>query len=121
MLAQPVRVVLDRDDDRVVRPDVGPQFRNSSELEEGRSRPGRGTGRGARAIMKSKLTEEQVVYALRLPESTFYVLKKKCASPGVAEMRQLRQLSEENARLKRLAADLTLDQQTLQEVIKEKI
>jgi putative transposase len=87
--------------------------------------------------MKSKLTEEQVVYALRLPESgtpvadvcrplgiaeaTFYVLKKKCASPGVAEMRQLRQLSEENARLKRLAADLTLDQQTLQEVIKEKI
>jgi len=36
-------------------------------------------------------------------------------------MRQLRQLTEENARLKRLVADLTLDKQILQEVIKKKI
>jgi len=39
----------------------------------------------------------------------------------VAEMRQLRQLTEENARLKRLVADLTLDKQILQEVIKRRI
>jgi dsDNA-specific endonuclease/ATPase MutS2 len=39
---------------------------------------------------------------------------------GVAELRQFRQLTEENARFKRVVADLTLDKQILQEVIKEK-
>ena len=82
----------------------------------------------------SKFTEEQVAYALRLSESgtpvadvcrqmgiseaTFYVWRKKYADLGVAE---LRQLTEENARLKRIVADLTLDKQILQEVIKKKI
>ena len=85
----------------------------------------------------SKFTEEQVAYALRLSESgtpvsdvcrqmgiseaTFYVWRKKYADLGVAELRQLRQLTEENARLKRIVADLTLDKQILQEVIKKKI
>ena len=88
-------------------------------------------------MKKSKFSEERVAYALRLAESgtpvadvcrqmgiaeaTFYVWKKKYAQLGVAEMRQLRQLTEENARLKRLVADLTLDKQILQEVIKKKI
>ena len=88
-------------------------------------------------MKKSKFSEEQIAYALRLAESgtpvadvcrqmgiaeaTFYVWKKKYAQLGVAEMRQLRQLTEENARLKRLVADLTLDKQILQEVIKKKI
>ena len=88
-------------------------------------------------MKKSKFSEEQVAYALRLAESgtpvadvcrqmgiaeaTFYVWKKKYAQLGVAEMRQLRQLTEENARLKRLVADLTLDKQILQEVIKKKL
>lgn len=85
----------------------------------------------------SKFTEEQVAYALRLADSgtpvvdvcrqmgiseaTFYVWRKKYADLGVAELRQLRQLTEENARLKRIVADLTLDKQILQEVIKKKI
>jgi putative transposase len=85
----------------------------------------------------SKFTEEQVAYALRLSEAgtpvsdvcrqmgiseaTFYVWRKKYADLGVAELRQLRQLTEENARLKRIVADLTLDKQILQEVIKKKI
>jgi putative transposase len=88
-------------------------------------------------MKKSRFTEEQIIYALRLAESgtlvsdvcrqmgiseaTFYVWKKKYASLGVAELRQLRQLSEENARLKRLVADLTLDKQILSEVIRKKI
>lgn len=87
-------------------------------------------------MKKSRFTEEQVAYALRLAESgtpvadvcrqmgiaeaTFYVWKKKFASLGVAELRQLRQLTDENARLKRLVADLTLDKHILQEVIKKK-
>ena len=86
-------------------------------------------------MKKSKFTEEQIAYTLRLAESgtpvadvcrqmgiseaTFYVWKKKYAQLGVAELRQLRQLTEENARLKRLVADLTLDKQILQEVIKK--
>ena len=54
-------------------------------------------------------------------EATFYVWRKKYADLGVGELRQLRQLTEENARLKRIVADLTLDKQILQEVIKKKI
>lgn len=88
-------------------------------------------------MKKSKFTEEQIAYTLRLAESgtpvgdvcrqmgiseaTFYIWKKKYAELGVSELRQLRQLTEENSRLKRLVADLTLDKQILQEVIKKKI
>jgi len=39
---------------------------------------------------------------------------------GLLEVRELRQLRDENARLKRLVADLTLDRHVLQEVIKKK-
>lgn len=53
-----------------------------------------------------------------ISEATFYVWKKKYASLGVAE---LRRLQEENGRLKRLVADLTLDKQILSEVIRKKI
>lgn len=42
-------------------------------------------------------------------EATFYVWKKKYANLGVMELRKLKMLEEENARLKRLVADLTLD------------
>jgi putative transposase len=88
-------------------------------------------------MKKSRFSEEQITYALRLAEggspvtdvcrqlgiseATFYVWKKKYASLGVTELRQLRQLQEENARLKRLVADLTLDKQILSEVIRKKI
>lgn len=88
-------------------------------------------------MKKSRFTEEQIAYALRLAESgtvvadvcrqmgiaeaTFYVWKKKYASLGVSELRQMRQMQEENARLKRLVADLTLDKQILSEVIRKKV
>ena len=55
-----------------------------------------------------------------ISEATFDVWKKKYADLGVAELRQLRQLTEKNARLKRIGADLTLDKQILQEVIKKR-
>jgi len=54
-----------------------------------------------------------------ISEAKFYAWKKKYAS--VAELRQLRQLQEENSRLKRWVADLTLDKQILTEVIRKKI
>jgi len=56
-----------------------------------------------------------------ISEATFYVWKKRYANLGLLEVRELRQLRDENARLKRLVADLTLDRHVLQEVIKKKI
>jgi putative transposase len=57
---------------------------------------------------------------LGISEATFYVWKRKYGNLGVTELRQLRQLRDENTRLKRLVADLTLDRHILQEVIKKK-
>ena len=73
-------------------------------------------------MKRSKFSEEHIVYALRQAESgtpvgdvcrqlgiaeqTFYAWKKKYAHLGVSELRRLRQVEEENARLKRLVADL---------------
>ena len=87
-------------------------------------------------MKKSRYSEEQVAYTLRLAEggpsvgdvcrqmgiaeATFYLWKKKYGGLGVSEVRELRQMREENARLKRLVADLTLDKHILQEVIRTK-
>ena len=56
-----------------------------------------------------------------ISEATYYVCKKKYANMGLLEVRELRQLRDQNARLKRLVANLTLDRHVLQEVIKNKI
>ena len=55
-----------------------------------------------------------------IAEATFYLWKKKYGSLGAAEVRELRQMREENARLKRVVADLTLDKHILQEVLRKK-
>ncbi len=87
--------------------------------------------------MKRKLhTDEQVAFALRqaeggtpvaevcrkmgVSEATFFRWKKQFAGMGVAEIRRLKQLEEENAKLKRLVADLTLDKTMLQDVLRRK-
>jgi putative transposase len=88
-------------------------------------------------MKKSRFTEEQITYGLRqaeggtavedvcrslgISQATFYIWKKKYGELGASEVRRLRQLEDENARLKRLVADLTLDKHILQEVIKKKI
>ena len=87
-------------------------------------------------MKRSRYTEEQIAFALRQVESgtpvaevirkmgitepTFYRWKKQFAGMGVAEIRRLKQLEDENARLKRLVADLTLDKTMLQDVLKRK-
>jgi putative transposase len=88
-------------------------------------------------MKRSRFTEEQITFALRqhdagtavedicrqlgISQATFYVWKKKYAHMGVSELRELRLLRDENARLKRLVADLTLDKQILSDVVKKKI
>jgi putative transposase len=54
-------------------------------------------------------------------EQTFCRWKKRYAGLGVPEIHQLRQLEEENRRLKRLVADLTLDKQMLQDVLSRRL
>lgn len=53
-------------------------------------------------------------------EVTFYRWKKQYAGMGVTEVRELKEVREENRRLKQVVADLTLDRQMLQEVLKKK-
>jgi putative transposase len=88
-------------------------------------------------MKRSRFTDEQVAYALRqvdggtavadvcrqmgISEATFYVWKKKYANLGGTEIRELRQLREENAKLKRLVADLSLDKHILAEIVRKKI
>ena len=88
--------------------------------------------------MKTKrFSEEQILYALRqaeggekatevcrkmgVSEQTFYTWKRKYAGMGISELRELRQLREENRKLKQLVADLTLDKHMLQEVLSKKV
>jgi putative transposase len=87
-------------------------------------------------VRKSRYSDEQITAALRqaeigtavaeitrklgISEATFYAWKKRFGSLGTPEIRELRQLREENARLKTLVADLTLDRNVLQDVIKKK-
>ena len=54
-------------------------------------------------------------------EATYYVWKKKYSGLGLSELRELRQLREENAKLKRLVADLSLDRHMLQEIVQKKL
>lgn len=55
-----------------------------------------------------------------ISEATFYNWRKKHAGLMPPEMRHLRQLEEENGRLKRIVADLSLDKETLQDVLRRK-
>jgi putative transposase len=87
-------------------------------------------------MKRSRYTEEQIAFALCQAESgtpvaevirkmgitepTFDRWKQQFAGMGVAEIRRLKQLEDENARLKRLVADLTLDKTMLQDVLKRK-
>jgi len=63
---------------------------------------------------------EEVCRKLGVSEATFYRWKKQFAGMGVVEIRRLKQLEEENAKLKRLVADLSLDKTMLQDVLRRK-
>ncbi len=88
-------------------------------------------------MKRSRYTEEQIAFALRqaeggapvgevcrkmgISENTFYRWKRKYVGMGVAELRRLKQLEEENRRLKQLVADLALDKAMLQDVLRKKL
>ena len=88
-------------------------------------------------MKKTKFSEERIAYVLRqaeggttaievcrqngISEQTFYRWKKRYGGMGVPELRRLRQLEEENSKLKQLVADLSLDKAMLQEVVSKKL
>ena len=58
---------------------------------------------------------------LGVSEASFYLWKKKYGKLGMTEIREMRQLRDENATLKRLVAELTLDKHILGEVVRKKL
>lgn len=88
-------------------------------------------------MKKSKFTDEQVAFALQqheagtsvseiarklgIAELTFYRWKKRYGGLAPSEARRLRQLEDENKRLKQMVADLSLDRHMLQKVIRKKL
>jgi putative transposase len=88
-------------------------------------------------MKKSRFSEQQIAFVLRqaeegtavaevcrkagISEASFYNWRKKYGGLMPSEMRRLKQLDEENARLKKLVADLSLDKEMLQDVIRRKI
>jgi putative transposase len=56
-----------------------------------------------------------------ISQATFFNCKKKFGGLGLSELRKLKQLEEENNQLKKLVAELSLDKQMLQDVIKKKL
>lgn len=59
----------------------------------------------------------EIMRKLGVHENTFYAWKKRFGGLGTPETRELRQLREENLKLKRLVADLSLDKTMLQDII----
>ena len=88
-------------------------------------------------MKRSKYTDEQIAFALKqaelgtavdevcrkmgISDATFYNWRKKYGGLGPSELRRLRQLEEENGKLKRLVADLSLDKAMLQDVLAKKL
>ena len=66
-------------------------------------------------------TVAEICREVAISEQTFYVWKRKYAGLGFSELRELRQLREENTKLKRLVADLSLDRHMLQEIVRKKL
>ena len=88
-------------------------------------------------MRKSKFTDAQIAFILKqadegtsvaevcrkagIAEATFYNWRKKYAGLMPSDMKRLKQLEEENGKLKNLVADLSLDRAMLQDVIKRKL
>lgn len=88
-------------------------------------------------MKKSKFTDAQIAFVLRqaeegtaigevcrkagISEATFYNWRKKYGGLMPSEMRRLKQLEEENGKLKKLVADLSLDKEMLQDVLRRKL
>ncbi len=85
----------------------------------------------------SKFTDSQKAFIIRqgdegtpvaeicrkagISQATYFNWKKKYSGLMPSEMKRLRELEEENNRLKRIVADLSLDKEMLQDIVRRKI
>jgi len=92
--------------------------------------------KGAETMKRKRISEEQIIKILKeadggatveqlcrtygISSSSFYVWRKKYGGMDVSEARRLRELEEENRQLKRLVADLSLDNQVLKDINSKK-
>src|SRR5262245_5941038 len=122
----------------VLLDDLLPCFRDRSLLENSSLAACaiRAVGRG-RTMKRSRFTEAQIAYILRqgeegtavgevcrkagISEATYYNWRKKYGGLMPSAMKRLRQLEEENGKLKKIVADLSLDKEMLQDVIRRKL
>lgn len=88
-------------------------------------------------MKRSKFSDQRIAFVLRqaeegtavakvcrkagVSEATFYKWRKKFGGLMPSEMKRLKQLEEENGKLKKIVADLSLDKEMLQDVIKRKL
>ena len=88
-------------------------------------------------MKKSRFSEQQIAFILRqaeegtrveevcrkagISEATYYNWRKKYGGLMPSEMKRLKQLEEENQRLTKLVADLSLEKEMLQDVIRREI
>lgn len=88
-------------------------------------------------MKRSKFSDQQIAFILRQAEEgtsveevcrkagisvqTYYRWRKRYGGLMPSEMKRLKQLEEENGRLKKIVADLSLDKEMLQDVIKRKL
>ena len=88
-------------------------------------------------MKKSKFSDQQIAFALQqaetgtsvadvcrklgISEATFYRWKERYGGLMPSEVRKLKHFEEENARLRRLVSDLSLDKEMLQEVLRKKV
>ncbi len=88
-------------------------------------------------MKKSRFTDEQIAFALKqaetgtrideicrkmgISDAIFYKWRQKYGGLGPSELRKLKQLEEENSKLKRIVADLSLDKAMLQDVLSKKL
>lgn len=115
--------------------DVSPENYGSPRLESGARLGAQLRRRGS--TKRSRFSWEQIAYVLRqveagtrvadacrqmgVSDATFNVWKKKYAGPGVGELRRLRQIEDENTRLKQVVADPTLDKHMLSEALRSNV
>jgi putative transposase len=94
-------------------------------------------GKKQRAMKASKFTDAQKAFIIKqgedgtpvaevcrkagISQATYFNWKKKYAGLMPSEMKRLKQLEDENGRLKRIVADLSLDKEMLQDVLKRKL
>ena len=94
-------------------------------------------GKERRRMKASRFTDAQKAFIIKqgeegtpvaeicrkagISQATYFNWKKRYAGLMPSEMKRLRELEDENARLKRIVADLTLDCEMLQDVIKRKL